>query len=120
MQGSSNGSALTNTNLELVKMIESIKSSRDDIQQEVQNDEEEKRQLEFQMQTLNEKLHNLTQQLQKKYQARNDYDRTINETEGAFVKILESSQTLLHVLKKEGATLSKKKDAATKVTVAQK
>ena len=117
MQGSSNGSALTNTNLELVKMIESIKSSRDDIQQEVQNDEEEKRQLEFQMQTLNEKLQNLTQQLQKKYQARNDYDRTINETEGAFVKILESSQTLLHVLKKEGATLFKKKEAATKLVV---
>jgi len=28
-------------------MIESIKSSRDDIQKEVVNDEEEKRQLEF-------------------------------------------------------------------------
>lgn len=41
-------------------MIESIKSSRDDIQKEVVTDEEEKRQLEFQMQTLNEKLHSLT------------------------------------------------------------
>jgi len=72
------------------------------------------------MQTLNEKLNSLTVQLQKKCQARNDYDRTISETEGAFVKILESSQTLLHVLKKEGATLSKKKDAATKLTMAPK
>jgi hypothetical protein len=41
-------------------MIESIKSSRDDIQKEVVTDEEEKRQLEFQMQTLNEKLNSLT------------------------------------------------------------
>ena len=65
------------------------------------------------MQMLNERLSELHGTLQKKYQARNEYDRTIQETEGAFVKILESSQTLLHVLKKEGATLTKKKQAVT-------
>ena len=47
--------------------------------------------------------------LQKKYVTKNDYDKTIRETDGAYQKILESSQTLLHVLKKEGASLSKKK-----------
>ena len=36
---------------------------------------------------------------------RNDYDRTIAETEHAYSKILESSQTLLTVLKKESQTL---------------
>ena len=73
--------------------------------------------MEFQIKTLNEKLQELNHSLAKKYQVRNDYDRTIGETEGAFVKILESSQTLLHVLKKEGATLFKKKEAATKLVV---
>ena len=47
--------------------------------------------------------------LGKKYATRQEFDRTISETENAFLKILESSQTLLHVLKKEGASLNKKK-----------
>jgi Sjoegren syndrome nuclear autoantigen 1 len=34
--------------------------------------------------------------------------RTIQETEGAYMKILESSQTLLTVLKKEGINISNK------------
>ena len=94
-------------------MIESIKANRQEIQVEISHEEEEKRQIEHQMQMLNERLGEINTSLQKKYQARNEYDRTIQETEGAFVKILESSQTLLHVLKKEGATLSKKKAAVT-------
>ena len=47
--------------------------------------------------------------LNKKYHTRDEYDKTINETQSAFNKNLESSQTLLHVLKKEGAQLYKKK-----------
>ena len=47
--------------------------------------------------------------LSKKYGTRQEFDKTIQETENAFLKILESSQTLLHVLKKEGASLTKKK-----------
>ena len=37
------------------------------------------------------------------------YDKTIQETEAAYMKILESSQTLLHVLKRETVNLTKKK-----------
>lgn len=37
-----------------------------------------------------------------------EYDRTVQETEAAYMKILESSQTLLHVLKRETVSLSKK------------
>ena len=46
--------------------------------------------------------------LRKKIEIRNSYDRTIQETEGAYIKILESSQTLLHVLKRECLNLAKK------------
>ena len=66
------------------------------------------------MSKLQDRLDELNASLKKKYTARAEYDKTISETEGAFVKILESSQTLLHVLKKEGATLSKKKAAVIK------
>ena len=41
-------------------------------------------------------------------QIRDSYDKTIAESENAYVKILESSQTLLHVLKREGTTLTRK------------
>ena len=50
--------------------------------------------------------------LARKVQARNEYDRTIQETEGAYMKILESSQTLLQVLKRETVSLVKKKQSS--------
>jgi Sjoegren syndrome nuclear autoantigen 1 len=45
----------------------------------------------------------------KKYEAREEFDRTISESEQAVMRIIESSQTLLHVLKKEDSTLTKRK-----------
>ena len=59
--------------------------------------------------TLNERLTILSEALLKKYEAREEFDRTISETEQAFMRILESSQTLLHVLKKEDSQLQKRK-----------
>ena len=63
------------------------------------------------MKTLADRLEIINNSLGKKYAMRNEYDKTIQETQSAFNKILESSQTLLHVLKKEGAQLNKKKVA---------
>ena len=59
------------------------------------------------------RLQEINDSLHKKYNTRTEFDKTIGETENAFMKILESSQTLLHVLKKEGQSLSKKKAATT-------
>ncbi len=58
---------------------------------------------------LSEKLQKINESLARKVQARNEYDKTISETEAAYMKILESSQTLLHVLKRESVSLTKKK-----------
>ena len=44
--------------------------------------------------------------------SRNEYDKTIQETEAAYLKILESSQTLLTVLKRESVNISKKRQAS--------
>jgi len=57
--------------------------------------------MESEIASLTERLSLLSDALVKKYEAREEFDRTISETEQAFMKILESSQTLLHVLKKE-------------------
>ena len=43
------------------------------------------------MRSLAERLDTLNGSLGKKYHTRNEYDKTINETQSAFNKILESS-----------------------------
>jgi hypothetical protein len=45
-------------------------------------------------------------------QAKNEYDKVIAETEAAYLKILESSQTLLTVLKREAINIQKKRQAS--------
>ena len=54
---------------------------------------------------LTDRLTKINESLAKKISTRNDFDRTISETENAYNKILESSQALVHVLKKEAGSL---------------
>ena len=61
---------------------------------------------------LTEWLARLNDNLARKIASRNEYDKTIQETEAAYAKIMESSQTLLHVLKRESVNLTKKKQAS--------
>lgn len=42
---------------------------------------------------------------------KDEYDKVIQETEAAYLKILESSQTLLTVLKRESINIQKKRQA---------
>lgn len=58
---------------------------------------------------LTDKLSKLNESLVRKLRARDEFDKTIQESEQAYMKIVESSQTLLQVLKKERETLSKKR-----------
>lgn len=79
----------------------------------MQADMMEKSKIEKQIAILTEKLTGINgeeyvESLSKKIESRNNYDRTIQETEGAYIKILESSQTLLHVMKRESMNLAKK------------
>lgn len=60
----------------------------------------------------NNRLSRINDSLARKVASRNEYDKTIMETEAAYMKILESSQTLLHVLKRESVSLTKKKQAS--------
>ena len=56
---------------------------------------------------MTERLSRINESLARKIAARESYDRTLHESESAYMKILESSQTLLHVLKRESVNLSK-------------
>lgn len=102
---SQQGAALQSYNNELVKCIEDLCVKRDDLQKQIHEEEEEKRKVQNDIQILTERLSKVNESLSKKMASRNEFDKTIAETEAAYMKILESSQTLLNVLKKETQTL---------------
>ena len=70
--------------------------------------EEEKTKVTDNITNLTEQLSTIEETLVKNISAKNKYAQTIQETEAAYMKILESSQTLLHVLKREQTKIGKK------------
>jgi len=82
------------------------------VNRQILKDEEEKAKIQKDLSILTDRLSKLNEALVKRTQARSEYDKTIQETEAAYMKILESSQTLLHVLKRESLTLTKKKQTS--------
>ena len=121
------GASLQTYNNELVKCLQDLKQKRDNVHKEITNEEREKSRVQKQLAEMTEQLHRLNESITQKSQTRNEYDKTIQETEAAYMKvtytelyndrsvsinsyiqILESSQTLLHVLKRESQNLSKK------------
>lgn len=105
----SQGASLQNYNNELVKCIEDLRDRRETVNREILNDEAAKAKIQQDLALLTKRLAEINEDLAKKITTRNEYDRTIQETEAAYMKILESSQALLHVLKRETNNLGKKK-----------
>ncbi|KAM9207658.1 microtubule nucleation factor SSNA1 [Trichechus inunguis] len=101
------GAALQNYNNELVKCIEELSQKREELCRQIQQEEDEKQRLQNEVRQLTEKLARVNENLARKIASRNEFDRTIAETEAAYLKILESSQTLLSVLKREAGNLTK-------------
>mmetsp|Transcript_46327 Transcript_46327/g.129139 ORF Transcript_46327/g.129139 Transcript_46327/m.129139 type:complete len:112 (+) Transcript_46327:148-483(+) len=106
------GSTLQNYNNELVKCIEDLREKREEVNRQILKEEEEKAKIQKDLSRLTERLSKINESLARKMQARNEFDMTIQETEAAYMKILESSQTLLHVLKRESSNLAKKKQTS--------
>ena len=102
---SQHGAALQTYNQELVKCLEEMKLRRTELQAEIESQEEEKNHLQREIEKLSYKLTRLNDSLTKKIAVRNEYDRTITDTETAYVKILESSQLLLNMIKREATNL---------------
>ena len=106
------GSSLQNYNNELVKCIEDLREKREELNRLILKEEEDKAKVQKEIAILTDRLKKVNESLVRKTQARNEYDKTIQETEAAYMKILESSQTLLHVLKRETVSLTKKKQTS--------
>ena len=103
-----NQGSLQNYNNGLVACLQELRQKREQVHKEVLSEEREKERIQKQLADLTQQLHRLNGSIQHKTQSRNDFDKTIQETEAAYMKILESSQTLLHVLKRETHNLTKK------------
>ena len=67
--------------------IEEIKEKRDEVTRQIVREEEEAEKIVQEIRVLNERLAKLEDSLQKKYATKNEYDRTIRETEAAYVKV---------------------------------
>ncbi|CAF4673382.1 unnamed protein product, partial [Rotaria sp. Silwood2] len=74
--------------------IEDLCAKRDELQRQILIEEEDKHKIEHDI----------------RLSTRTEFDRKISETEAAYMKILESSQTLLNVLKRESHSLHTKID----------
>ena len=82
---------------------------------EIEREKTERENVERDIKVLTQNLAEVTGRLNTKYEAKEDFEKSIREVESAFGKIVESSQTLLHVTKKEKTTLDKKKRMLTKL-----
>eukprot|EP00037_Helgoeca_nana_P011398 m.102420 g.102420 ORF g.102420 m.102420 type:complete len:103 (+) comp20807_c0_seq1:49-357(+) len=95
------GATLQGLNNEMVSCIEDLKTKRDAVSERVLEKQEEKLKIQNDLHVLTERLARVTDDLTKMSAERDDYDRTISDSEATYMKILESTQALLSVLKAE-------------------
>uniref|UniRef100_A0A7S3VUV2 Uncharacterized protein n=1 Tax=Dunaliella tertiolecta TaxID=3047 RepID=A0A7S3VUV2_DUNTE len=96
-------------NQDLVRCIEDLREKRDEVVRGLTEDEQEKAKIQQDLHTLTKRLAAVNDSIARKTETRQEYDKVIGETEGAYMKILESSQTLLTVLKREAMNIQRKR-----------
>lgn len=70
--------------------IEELCSKRDELNRQIQQEEKEKGRLQHDIRVLTEKLSRVNESLARRLSVRADFDHTIGETEGAFMKVRTS------------------------------
>lgn len=69
--------------------IEDLSAKRDELHRQILQEEEEKQRVQHDISILTERLAGINEGLARKIAVRNDYDRTIAETEAAYKKVWE-------------------------------
>lgn len=67
--------------------IEELCQKREELCRQIQQEEEEKQRLQNEVRQLTEKLARVNENLARKIASRNEFDRTIAETEAAYLKV---------------------------------
>ena len=102
------GAALQTYNNELVRCLEDLCQQRNELQRTINEEEQEKVALEAKARDIRTRLEAVDASLTAKLETRARYDKTISESERAYLKILESSQVLLNVVKKDAKELQQR------------
>uniref|UniRef100_A0A2K6A2T0 ubiquitinyl hydrolase 1 n=3 Tax=Cercopithecinae TaxID=9528 RepID=A0A2K6A2T0_MANLE len=100
------GVALQKYNNMLVKFVEELCQKQEELCRQIQQEEDEQR-LQNEVRQLTEKLAYIGENLTCKTAFLSKFYQTIAETEAIYLKMLESSQTLLSVQKREAGNLTK-------------
>merc|ERR1711924_302302 len=95
-------------NAELMRCIEELRTKKSNIEKEIKEEEAEKMRLNNDITVLVQRLDQINESLSRKLASQYQYTKIIKETELAYSKILESSQTLLKVIKRESINISKR------------
>ena len=74
----------------------------------MKKDTEEKNEIIQTIEKLSQELEELNNALQYKEELKKEFDKVIANTEKAYFKLLDGSQTLLAILKRDEASLEKK------------
>ncbi|XP_010368825.1 Sjoegren syndrome nuclear autoantigen 1 homolog [Rhinopithecus roxellana] len=101
------GVALQKYNNKLVRCVEELCQKQEELCRQIQQEEDEKQRLQNEVRQLAEKLACISENLTCKTASLSKFYQTIAETEATYLKMLESSQTLLSVLKREAGNLTK-------------
>lgn len=80
--------------------IEKIRGERDTLNREVLELEEDKARIQKQIVDLESNLSSINEDLARRHTGRNDIDTVLRETEGAYMSILASSQSLLQAVQR--------------------
>lgn len=67
--------------------IEDLKEKREEVNKQIVKDEEEKQKIQNDLRMLTERLSRVNDSLARKVASRNEYDKTIMETEAAYMKV---------------------------------
>ena len=74
----------------------------------MKKDNDEKMEITQNMEKLSQELEELNMTLQYKENLKKEFDKVISNTEKAYFKLLDGSQTLLAILKRDEASLQQK------------
>ncbi|KAK3235598.1 hypothetical protein CYMTET_54205 [Cymbomonas tetramitiformis] len=92
----------------LANLLEDMKKKRDELDREICAEEQEKQSLQSDIQILQKRKAQLEDSISQKAAIQYTCGQTLEETENAYSKIVQSSSSLLQVLKAQGAHLQRR------------
>ena len=87
-----------------MKSLEGIRERRENLLIDMKKTNDEKIEITQNMEKLSQELEELNNTLQYKEELKKEFDKVISNTEKAYYKLLDGSQTLLAILKRDEAT----------------